>query len=137
MNGLTLSSVAFLSPSNPGAGWHAVGVGDVDGDGNLDIFFQHDDGTLGVWYLIGGNNLLFAALLTPNNPGSADWRVMGVTDMNGDGKPDLLFQNRATLDVAVWYMNGAKQILGRLLTPSNPGPNWHIAAPKNQPAAAH
>jgi hypothetical protein len=129
MNGLTLSSVATLNPGNSGVSWHAVGTGDANGDGNTDIFFQNDDGTLGIWYM-NGPNLILASLLTPSFPGSADWRVMGVTDLNGDGKPDLLFQNRANGTLAIWYMNGANLLLGKQLTPSNAGGTWQIAAPK-------
>lgn len=129
MNGLTLSSVATLTPSNPGKGWNAVGVADINGDKNLDIVFQNTDGTLAVWYLQKTTQLLLSALLDPATPGSADWRVVGTTDLNGDGKSDLLLQNRATGDVALWYMNGPKLLLGKLLTPSNPGGTWKFVAP--------
>jgi hypothetical protein len=128
MNGLSLSSVATVSPSNAGAGWKVVGTGDFNRDGNTDILFQFTDGTLALWYLRNGS-LLLAALLDPSSPGSADWRVVGTTDLNGDGRPDLLLQNRADNTVAIWYMNGAKLILGKLLNPSNPGGTWKVVAP--------
>jgi hypothetical protein len=130
LNGLTLKSVAMVRPNNPGdAGWKAVGVGEFNGDGKTDIVFQHTDGSLGVWYM-NGVSLILPALLTPSNPGDAAWRVVGTTDLNGDGKTDLLFQHSGNQDLAVWYMNGPKLVLGHLLNPSNPGAGtWRIVAP--------
>jgi hypothetical protein len=34
----------------------------------------------------------------------------GSPDFNGDGKPDILWQNQATGAVTVWYMNGATKL---------------------------
>jgi hypothetical protein len=79
--------------------------------------------------MIGGNSVLLSAPLKPATTGDPNWRAVGTIDLNGDGKSDILFQNRATLDVAVWYMNGPNLILGKLLTPSNPGGTWHVVAP--------
>jgi hypothetical protein len=129
MDGLNLASVVMTNPSNPGAGWTVIGAGDFNGDGKLDIALQHTDGTLGVWYLTGGNNLLFGAVLNPENTGDVNWRAVGVIDLNGDRKPDLLLQNRADNTLGVWYMNGSKLILGKLLNPSNAGGTWQIVAP--------
>jgi hypothetical protein len=134
MVGLNVNSVVPLKPGNPGdLGWKAVAVGDLNGDGNVDVVFQHTDGSLGVWYLINGTTALLIGPLDPpttaTSTGDASWRVVGSSDLNGDGKPDLLLQNRTTGDVAVWYMNGPKLILGKLLTPSNPGGTWQIVAP--------
>jgi hypothetical protein len=129
LDGVSLTSVAPLRPGNSGRQWQAVGAGDINRDGNVDIVFQHEDGTLAVWYLVGGNNLLLSGLLTPQHPGNANWRVVGTIDLNGDTRTDLLLQNRADLTVAVWYMNGEKLILGKLLTPSSPGGTWRVIAP--------
>jgi hypothetical protein len=130
MDDLSLSSAVFVNPKNPGPGWAVVGVGDFNGDGNPDIVLQFTDGSIGVWYLTGGNNLILPTFLNPPTTGDPNWRVVGVTDLNGDGKPDLIFQNQATCDVAVWFMNGPNIISATLLTPSNPGCDWKVAAPK-------
>jgi hypothetical protein len=37
---------------------------------------------------------------------SATWHVAAIADLNGDGKPDLIWQNTAGT-VVVWYMGGA------------------------------
>jgi hypothetical protein len=129
MDGTSLTSVAVLRPGASGAGWAAVAVADFDGDSNVDIIFQHTDGTLAIWYLIAGNNLLLPALLNPQTPGDANWRVVGCIDLNGDAKPDLLLQNRADNTIAIWYMNKANLVLGKLLNPANPGGTWQVVAP--------
>ena len=129
MDGTTLSSVAMLNPANAGRGWGVVGTGDINGDGNLDIVFQHTDSSIGVWYMIGGNNLLLPGLVTPQMPGSGDWRAVSTIDLNGDGMTDLLFQNRADSTLAVWYMNREKLILGKILNPSSARGTWQIVAP--------
>jgi hypothetical protein len=128
MNGATLSSASYLSPSNVGDGnYRIVGTGDFNGDGKEDILFQHTDATLAVWYM-NGTSQTGADLITPNNPGDRNWRVVAVGDVNKDGKMDLLFQHTdGTL--AVWFMNGISLSSASLLTPSNPGDrNWRVVA---------
>ena len=91
------------------------------------MIFQHQDGTLAVWFL---NDALLtqAALLSPSNSGAC-WRVVGAADRNQDGKPDLLFQH-TNLDLAVWFMNGTKLGSAQLLNPKNPGGTWKAVAPR-------
>ena len=41
------------------------------------------------------------------NPSTvAGWRVVGVNDLNGDRKPDLLWQNDVDRSASVWFMSG-------------------------------
>jgi hypothetical protein len=40
---------------NPGAGWHAIATGDLNGDGKSDILFQNDSGEIFVWVMDGPN----------------------------------------------------------------------------------
>ena len=35
------------------------------------------------------------------------WQIVGVGDVDGDGRADLVWRNTQTGDVAVWLMNGA------------------------------
>jgi hypothetical protein len=34
------------------------------------------------------------------------WRIAGTGDFNGDGETDILWQNSATGERAIWLMNG-------------------------------
>jgi len=128
LNNTTLTGAAYLSPASAGsASWKAVGAGDFNGDGKPDVLFQNSDGTMAVWYM-NGVNLSSGEYLSPSNPG-ANWKVAGLTDQNNDGKPDILFQNSADGSLAIWYMNGSKIYLGKMLNPSNAGSTWQIVAP--------
>ena len=94
---------------NPGGipGWHIVGTGDFDGNGVPDLVWQNDTtrqvtvnyygGTGGV-SLIGWNWL--------NSGGIPGWSVVAVADFNGDGVPDLVWQNDTTKQITVNYYGG-------------------------------
>ena len=43
--------------------------------------------------------------LSPNSPGSTEWKVVALADMNRDGKADLIWQHDNGW-LGVWYMNG-------------------------------
>src|SRR6266536_602125 len=87
-----------------------VGVGDMNGDGKADIVWHNSStGETQVWYMDGhrlgdrgtvlgldGN----AALIGP------PFSIVGVGDMNGDGKADIVWHNSSTGETQVWYMDG-------------------------------
>ena len=129
LDGTKRTSASLFNPSHPGdSQWRVAGVADVNADGNLDLVFQHADGTLAVWYL-NGITLIQAALMSPQNPGDKRWRVVSIADRNKDGKPDLLFQH-ADGSLAIWFMDGVKMSSSRLLNPSKPGGTWKVVAPR-------
>ena len=75
MNGINYQRAAVFNPAHPsGAGWHVSGTLDLDEDGKTDLLFQHDDGTLAVWFM-DGTNLTAGRLLNPSNAGSG-WKIV-------------------------------------------------------------
>jgi hypothetical protein len=48
--------------------------------------------------------------------------------MNGDGKPDLVWQHIGGGWLSAWLMNGTKLIEAVLLSPQNVSPVWRIRA---------
>ena len=66
-------------------------------------------------------------IATDNLPTNADltWKIVGVFDMNGDGKPDILWRNTTTGANTVWYMDGVNLISTANLAPVA-DPNWSI-----------
>jgi hypothetical protein len=66
---------------NPGAGWHVVGVRDMNADGLADILLQNDNGAAAVWDHIlfaGGTNGTHDGFnFTPQpNSGHLDWHIV-------------------------------------------------------------
>jgi serralysin len=86
---------------NVGPAWDVEGMGDFNGDLRADILFQNDNGMLGVW-LMGGptGTTVLGQFNIAQNPGPA-WDVVGVRDMNSDGRADVVFQNSNGMG-AVW-----------------------------------
>ncbi len=120
--GVTITTAANLTQANP---WQIVGIADFEGNGSLDVVWQAPvGGAVQVWYLGGplGNDFNSALDITTSNP----WRVVSVADFNGDGHPDLLWEDPTSGFAQIWYLGGPDGVtlLGVAdLTQSNP---WHI-----------
>jgi hypothetical protein len=126
----------FLKPLNPG--WRAVGSGDFNGDGTADILwrqeepFPHDDdlpfGATKVWFVDGGD-VRGDAVTNPPVLGEAEWRIEGVGDFNGDGRPDILGRHLRFDTLEVWFLDGVNYIGKARLDPHKaPGGSWYLAA---------
>jgi hypothetical protein len=83
-------------------------------------------GWLAVWYMQ-GTTVRSASFLNPTGVSDLSWRVAGVGDFNGDGHPDLFWQNMVSGDLAVWFMNGLNETALQVLTNLNVPPAWRIA----------
>ena len=101
-------------------------ITDFNGDGKADLVWQERmSNRLSVWYMNGARKIGGQSL----NPSSiaGNWRIVAVQDMNGDGRPDLVWQEMTSNRLSVWYMNGARKIGGQSLNPSSVPGNWRIA----------
>ena len=123
---------------NPGPGWHVVGMGNITEQGfntdtpGQDIILQNDNGAIAIWQLAIVNDQVVRNNIEGTdptgfnlgNPG-AGWHVVGVRDMNVDGKADILLQNDNGA-AAVWtniQTNGTHD--GFNINP-NPNPSGHL-----------
>jgi hypothetical protein len=124
-NNLVRTSAAFINPNNVGdTRWRVFGSGDFNSDGNADLAFQHDDGTLAVW-IMDRLNFVRGELINPGQPG-AGWRAVATTDFNRDGKMDIILQH-ADGTVGVWYMDGLNRTSAQGMNPLNTGnPQWKV-----------
>jgi hypothetical protein len=121
--GTTLLQASACSGPNP---WLIVGAADFNRDGHPDLVWQDPaSGLAQIWYLGGpqGTTLLSAANLTLLNP----WHIVGTGDFNGDGHPDLLWQDPVSGAVQIWYLTGAlgNELQSAVNLAANP---WHVVA---------
>jgi hypothetical protein len=56
-----------------------------------------------VWLMNGTTIATAAAVAQVSDLG---WQIVGVADVNGDGKADLVWHHTTTGQVTVWLMNG-------------------------------
>jgi FG-GAP-like repeat len=120
MNGTGIASVGFLA--NPGTDWRLVGTGDFNGDGMSDLLFQSNSTNNVMIDLMNGTTVA-SSIATSISAGLANWRVIGTSDVNGDGKADILWQNSDGTP-AIWLMNGTGITSVGFLP--NPGATWHL-----------
>ena len=88
--------------------WKVEQVGDVNGDRQPDLFFRNTGSGLAfAWYTqYGGGQLSLAGSSQPVFSIDPVWEVVQLSDWNADGNRDLLFRNRDSGVVFVWYMVG-------------------------------
>lgn len=114
------------SSTEPDLHWQIIGAADMDRDGQLDLVWQHTQtGALRIWHMSGLIQLDSATVtLSPNDPA---WTVVGIADLNHDGRPDFVFRNTSIGSLAAWMMDDATYIGAQWLSPDvNSDPTWRI-----------
>jgi hypothetical protein len=104
------------------------GLADFNGDDHVDLLWQRrDTGDLYVWFM-NGTTAVGGAYTRPARPEGTRWQLVRVMDLNGDGKPDLLWQDRMNGDLRAWYMNGRTAVSAGSIDPVRPSdPEWKLA----------
>jgi hypothetical protein len=102
-------SAVFQADPQFGAVWQVAGLGDFNGDTACDLLFRNQtDGRLTAWMMDGTRR--WAVLpLTPSAVPDMKMKIRSVTDLNGDGFSDVIWQNEATGQVSAWLMNGTSR----------------------------
>ena len=120
--------LSFVVISAPLGAWRVVGAADLDGDGHPDLVMQYPNGELAVTYLGGAQGAQPLSFVVISGP-VVGWSVVGLTDLDGDGHPDLI-SRYADGSVGVTYLGGAKgsQPLAFALM-AGPLPAWQEAFP--------
>ncbi len=130
MNGST--KLATGTTGSIGAAWQVKATADFNGDGKDDLLLGADNGQAGIWMMNGTAKTATGMVVNGagtviNNPGPdwSTWRVMGVGDINADGKADILWQNDSG-QVQAWTMDGHRQLAATNI--GNPGSGWLVAS---------
>jgi hypothetical protein len=95
--------------------------GDYDWDGDSDLVLQQDTTAFIAFWLTDHFEPYqsHTDTSTPYGPVDVNWRLAASADLNGDDRPDLVFQNRNSQRVVAWHMRDLERISGGFTTPMN------------------
>jgi hypothetical protein len=106
--------------------WKVEAVADLDGDGQPDLLFRNmTSGLAFAWNTqFSAGNLALASSSAPIFGIDPAWEIVQMADWNSDNHPDLVFRNRDTGVVFVWYMSGTTLQGSDFITQIDP--SWEI-----------
>src|SRR5205085_2894037 len=128
-------------PSTPDANWELHGAADFNGDTKPDLFFHNRvTGENSLWLL---SDARVATTTADGHTTTAsvkrfrattqsieslpdpNWVPAQVVDLDGDGKPDIVWRNNATGENMVWVMNGVTHV-STASVEARPDTSWQI-----------
>jgi hypothetical protein len=105
-------------------------------DGKFGLLWQNQATAQLYSWDLNGASVANQGFLTPSQVG-LEWKLRGSGDFNGDGKPDLVWQNTSTGDVLCWLMDGTTMFASTWFTPGRVGPGWEIASVRDMDGDGH
>jgi hypothetical protein len=105
-----------LTPTQPASSWRHAGTGDLDGNGAMDLVMEND-GTGDVMAMLFADGDVIDGGLIDLEPttGSHHWRVVGMGDLDGDGRDDLVRRSTTGNQAQLVFMTGIQPASTRQL----------------------
>ena len=132
MDGFTKLVGGFIGQSS---GLTFVGMGDLDADRHNDLLWQRPDGTLLGW------RMLDLTVVEEGDIGNAhavdpNWKAVGLADLNGDLREDIIWQDKDNGWVAAWMMDGLNRAEGDYIA-LDMGPGFSLIAARDLDGDGH
>ena len=109
-----------------------VGVGDMDGSGKADIVFHNSQtGEIQIWFMDENRRLRRLSVVDEagkDAPIGPPFSIVGVGDLDGSGKADIVFHNSQTGEIQIWFMDENRR-LRRLSVVDEAGKDAPIGPP--------
>jgi hypothetical protein len=112
-SGSVLYKIARDTPYADNLGWYISGVGDFNGNRNLEILWRSAAGAVATWEI--KDFKLSKASYLNVNVGNEGWSVQATMDFDGDGDTDILWGNQQTKQMALWTMQSGQIQSGAFL----------------------
>src|SRR5690242_17238065 len=104
------------NPALIGPPFHIVGAADMNGDRKADIiWYDSSTGETQVWYMDGHRLIDRGTVLGLDGKPAfigPPFSIVGIGDMDGNGKADIIWHHSITGETQVWYMDGHR-LIGR------------------------
>ncbi|MBE9029631.1 DUF4347 domain-containing protein [filamentous cyanobacterium LEGE 11480] len=105
--------------------WTIVGLGDFDGDSDVDILYRWEAANLTALWTMNGLQQVSAAFV--NLTVGSGFELGGVGDFNGDGVQDLVWRDRLTDQTQLWTFDG-NGVATAVVLPGTGSADWQIQA---------